>query len=278
MLQNQSIITQHLQYITKILLINGTLVECPGLLHGKMGISIFFFHYGRFSGNELFFDYAFDVISEIQEQIHNQSSADYERGIAGIGIGMDYLIKNGFLQTEEDIFDDFDQRMFRAVMYEPWQDFSLYEGLIGYGRYWIKRYSSSKQAKECLLHVVSRIEERIPDFSSKEQIDVYCFLHDLCQIQGFEMCANLLRKINDPSTDFIRLGKSIVGDMIRVYQQNHYFNGNVQDEIYPLLKQIPHLNMEKAPTDMGLLTGFAGEGMLRLTTIEPKNISWMNLM
>lgn len=44
----------------------------------------------------LFADYALDLIGEIQNQIHVNSPADYEKGIAGIGIGIDYLIRNNF--------------------------------------------------------------------------------------------------------------------------------------------------------------------------------------
>ena len=122
-----------------MLLLNSTLTEYPGLAHGKIGIAVFFFHYAQYTGNELFADYALDLIIEMQNQIHANSSADYEKGIAGIGVGIDYLIRNKHLITEDDIFEDFDQRMVRAVMYDPWQDFSLYDGLTGYGRYWISR-------------------------------------------------------------------------------------------------------------------------------------------
>lgn len=37
-----------LNQIADQLLLNGTLTKCPGLLHGKKGISIFFFHYARY--------------------------------------------------------------------------------------------------------------------------------------------------------------------------------------------------------------------------------------
>ena len=78
-------IEEDLQQIANMLLLNGTLTQCPGLVHGKMGIAIFFFHYALFTGNELFADYAMDVIGEMLDQIHVNSPADYERGIAGIG-------------------------------------------------------------------------------------------------------------------------------------------------------------------------------------------------
>ena len=122
-------IEQDLRQIADMLLLNGTLTECPGLVHGKMGIAIFFFHYAKYTGNELFADYAMDLIGEMLNQIHVNSPADYEKGIAGIGVGIEYLIRNDFFKVEDDICEDFDGRMFRAVMYAPWPDFSQYEGL-----------------------------------------------------------------------------------------------------------------------------------------------------
>ena len=277
-----------LRQIADMLVLNGTLVDCPGLIHGKMGIAVFFFHYARRTGNGLFEDYAMDLIGEIQTQIHNNSPADYETGLAGIGVGMDYLIRNHFLDADNDIFVDFDKRMYRAVMYDPWQDFSLYDGLTGYGRYWMMRLrqqASSKQACECLLHIISYIEEKLPDIPEKEQTDVYCFLHDLYQIQGFEICAVLLEQcrkwdfpLKDVSWHFSHLGNSAVGNIARMHQRSWYFNDTMQDDNDNSLKQIPDLDMEKVPTDAGLLNGYAGEGLLRLTTLNPTNTSWMLLL
>jgi hypothetical protein len=93
-------IKQHLLQITDMLLLNGTLTECPGLVHGKMGIAIFFFHYARYTGTELFADYAMDLIGEMLNQIQVNSPADYEKGLAGIGVGLDYMIRNNFLNVK----------------------------------------------------------------------------------------------------------------------------------------------------------------------------------
>ena len=93
---------QDTRQIADMLLLNGTLTECPGLVHGKMGIAVFFFHYALYTGNELFADYAMDLIGETLNQIHVNSPADYEKGIAGIGVGIDYLIRNDFLNVEDD--------------------------------------------------------------------------------------------------------------------------------------------------------------------------------
>ena len=299
MVQHQSKTTErHLRQIADMLILNGTLTECPGLVHGKTGIAIFFFHYAQYTDNMLFADYAINLIGEIQNQIHVNSPADYEKGIAGIGVGINYLIQNNFLDADSQIFEDFDDRMYRAVMYDPWQDFSLYDGLTGYGRYWISqlRYqTTSLQARECLLRIVGLIEERYSDILDNEQSDVYCFLLDLSsnytnlhELFGFDVGArhalSLLKQCRreldfqpkDLTRCFSRLGDSLTGNIARIVQRNRYLNVPLQDEIDAALKQIPDL--DKPPSGMGLLTGYAGEGMLRLTAINQTDLSWMKLL
>jgi hypothetical protein len=288
-MQNQiSTIEKNLRQIVDMLMLNGTLTECPGLMSGKMGIATFFFHYAQFTGNDLFADYAMDLIGEMLNQIHVNSPADYEKGIAGIGVGIDYLIRNKFLITDDDICEDFDYRMVRAVMYDPWQDFSQYNGLTGYGRYWITRLryqAPTVQARECLLRITALIENKLPDIPVEEQTDIYCFLHDLQKISGFDSCIGLLeqcRKWNLQSTEtnscFPRLGDSATGSIVRLYQRSRYFNNALQGEIDIALKQIPDLDIEKPPVGTGLLTGYAGEGLLRLAALNQTDTSWMILL
>jgi hypothetical protein len=287
---NFTVMEQNLRQIADMLVLNGTLTECPGLIHGKMGIAVFFFHYARHTGNELFADYAMDLVGEMLDQIHVNSPADYEKGIAGIGAGINYLILNKFLITDDDICEDFDYRMYRAVMYDPWRDFSQYNGLTGYGRYWITRLcyqTPSVQARECLMCITERIEEKLPDISINEQTDVYCFLHDLQKISGFELCKGPLEQCrrewdlesSDVIRNFPRLGDSVTGSISRMYQRKRYFNDTLPGEIDNALKQIPDLDMEKPPVSTGIFTGYAGEGLLRLTAInQMNNSSWMLLL
>jgi len=271
-------IDKKLRQIVDKLLLNGTLCDCPGLVHGKTGIAVFFFHYARYANNELFEEYAMDLIEEIKFQIHNNSPADYERGIAGIGAGIDYLIKNNFVDADKDIFRDFDERMYRAVMYDPWQDFSLYDGLSGYGRYWMIRLPSEK-ARACLLSITKNIEEKFLKISEHEKNDIYCFLHELQRKSGFTLCAKLLKRYYNQSEEiFHRLGDSSVGNITRKYQKNQYFNRNFQTPMQTSLYQLHDLEMEKRTSEIGLLNGYAGEGMLQLTSLDPNKLSWMNLL
>ena len=265
-----------LSKIVDILLLNGTLTECPGLINGKMGVTIFFFHYAKVTGNNLFADYAMDLIGEMLNQIHVNSSADYEKGMAGIGVGVDYLIRNNFLNVEDNIFEDIDQRMVRAVMYDPWQDFSQYNGLTGYGKYWVTRLQHQGalvQAHQCLLRIIALIE----------QSDVFCLLFDLQRLTGFGHCVKLLEKIHrewglEVLQSLFRLGNSTVGNILRFFHHDRYLNDSLQDKFKLDLISIPVLKFEIVPASMGLLNGYAGEGMLRLTSLEQINTTWMELL
>lgn len=282
MIENNRVeMKQDLCEIADILLLNGTLTKCPGLVNGKMGIAVFFSRYAQYTGNMLFANYALDLILGVQDQIHNNSPADYKRGIAGIGVGIDYLIRNGLFDAEVDIFEDLDQRMYRAVMYEPWLDFSLYDGLVGYGRYWIGRLCRKPeftQAQECLMRIMELIEKKQSDITVEEQTDVYYFLHDLHKIVGENVPTVLLEWFRKQS-ETNRLNRFISGDfsvanMIHMCQCNYYSNNPSHDEIDRVMERIPNLDFEKSPVCMGLFTGYAGEGLLRLAALDPANTSW----
>lgn len=285
----QTTLELNLRHIADLLILNGTLTVCPGLIHGKTGIAVFFFHYARYTDNELFADYALELIEEIQDQLYANIPVDYEQGIAGIGIGIDYLINKNFLETDDDIFEEFDQRMYRATMYDLWLDFSMYDGLIGYGRYWVmrlRRHPTLGQAQDCLSYIIRCIDERLSNIFVRDQAAVYYFLHDLNQMSNLinytemlEICRiRAFQAYEDDKRDVTYLRNSTIGNIIRLHQYSHYWGYASQDEIDCALKQIPDLNMMKLPVGMGLLTGYAGEGMLRLTALDQTDISWINLL
>jgi hypothetical protein len=149
--------------------------------------------------------------------------------------------------------------MVRAVLYDPWLDFSQYDGLTGYGRYWMTRLhhqTPSAQAQKCLLYITKQIEENLPDIPSADQTNVYCLLHDLRKIQGVEMCKSLLAQFQKQTVNnFPRLGDSVIGNIIRMVQYGYYFDHDLHNETHAALKQIPTLDLEKPPAGTGLLKG-----------------------
>lgn len=276
---------QSLQQIVDMLLLNGTLTKCPGIIYGKIGIAIFFFHYARYISNMLFSDYALDLIVELQKQLHANYRADYEKGIAGIGVGIDYLINSEFLDVETDIFEDFDERMYRATQYDPSPDFSFYNGLTGYGRYWLtrlRREPSSQQAKDCLIRITEQIEKNIQNIPLEGLSDVYCFLHDLQIYSNLKISLKLLdqsrRQVMDSHLFFPRLKDFGLEHFARQYLYAQYFNKVLPHKINKELIQIPDWDKKNTPNSIGLFSGYAGEGLTRLTALSAIDCSWIQLL
>lgn len=270
--------------IVDVLLLNGTLVESPGLLYGKMGIAIFFFHYSKFTNNELFADYAMDLIDKILNQIHINSPVDYANGLAGIGVGIDYLIQNNFLAVEGDVCDDFDQKMYNAILYESCFDASMYNGLCGYGRYWITRLKfqdSAPIAYKALCCIVEQIEENFSKMTVLEQFDSFRLLNALQTYPNFEKLSLLLEKYLKESRISIEslgvLKEYTLENVARIYQYKKHFSDDVCIVDYDISKRISNVEWSSF-VNLGLLSGLSGEAMLLLVALKSNNIFWLDLL
>ena len=96
-------IDSHLQRIANVLLLNASFIDNLGLLNGKMGIAIFFYHYARYTDNKVYSNYAGELIDEIYEEINKNTPIDFANGLTGIGWGIEYLVKNGFVEADTDV-------------------------------------------------------------------------------------------------------------------------------------------------------------------------------
>ena len=82
---------QILKYISETLLQHDMTVPNPGLLRGKTGFAVFFFHYARYTGDKSFEDYAMALMDSIRQQIRQKYITNYADGLAGIGVAIEYL-------------------------------------------------------------------------------------------------------------------------------------------------------------------------------------------
>ena len=135
----KSKVDDRLRRIADVLLLNASFLENIGLLNGKMGIAIFFYHYSRYSGAKIFEDYAGELIDEIYEGINNSTPIDFTNGLTGIGWGIEYLVKNKYVEADTDeALSEIDNSVYRNSLYRPF----LLENdkhLFGYGLYYIAR-------------------------------------------------------------------------------------------------------------------------------------------
>lgn len=105
-------VDNRLQRIANVLLLNASFIDNLGLLNGKMGIAIFFYQYARYTGSKIFEDYAGELIDEIYEEINTTTPVDFANGLTGIGWGIEYLVKNRFLEADTD-------EALAEIVYEP---------------------------------------------------------------------------------------------------------------------------------------------------------------
>jgi hypothetical protein len=158
------------QKIINTLLLNASFIDNPGLMHGKMGISIYFYHLARQTQNKIYEDYAGELIDEIYEEITLNTPAGFENGLAGIGWGIEYLVQNGFIEADTDeVLEEFDNRIFKDLIYNTPKEIGLLNGLIGLGAYFLKRLQnpasndekiSALTNKQALVHLIDELDRK----------------------------------------------------------------------------------------------------------------------
>ena len=163
------------QRIINSLLLNASFIENLGLMHGKMGISICFFHLARQTGTQIYEDYAGELIDEIYEEITKNTPVDFENGLAGIGWGIEYLVQNGFIEADTDeVLEEFDNRIFKELIYNTPKEISLLKGLLGIGFYFLKRIKNKTSNnekittltnKQTLIHLIDELDSQTQNIS-----------------------------------------------------------------------------------------------------------------
>ncbi|GHS98500.1 hypothetical protein FACS189421_07220 [Bacteroidia bacterium] len=124
-----------LQRIARYLMLHGSFTNNIGLLNGKTGIALFLYHYFRYTGKKLYDDFAGELIDEIYKEIHLETPLNFKDGLCGIAWGMEYLIKNRFVDANPDeILEDLDKRIVEWDVRRI-TDHSLETGLKGIAVY-----------------------------------------------------------------------------------------------------------------------------------------------
>lgn len=140
-----------LERITNILLLNASFIDNPGLMHGKMGICIFFYHLARKTKSKIYEDYAGELLDEITEEINDQTPWDFENGLAGIGWGVEYLVQNGFVEADTDkVLEQIDNKLTSVLAYSSPSSFGLLKGLMSIGVYYLMRIKNKNNLNDSI--------------------------------------------------------------------------------------------------------------------------------
>jgi len=169
---NSAIQFSRQQRITNCLLLNASFIDNLGLLHGKMGIAIYFFHLARETKNQIYEDYAGELIDEIYDEITTQTPCDFENGLAGIGWGIEYLAGNGFIEADTDeVLEEFDNRIIHEITYHPSDDAGILQGISGYIVYFLTRIKSGSKKKPALKRVLGKTILLLQEYFDKSDAD-----------------------------------------------------------------------------------------------------------
>lgn len=127
------------------LVINSDFMPNIGLFHGKMGLVLFFSVYARFSKNELYNQFAYDLLDEVYEDIHKDILLDFENGLCGIGWAIEFLVQNGYMEGDTDeILEDVDKHIMQYNVCRI-SDLSFRNGLAGIVYYVCARLSTFRR-------------------------------------------------------------------------------------------------------------------------------------
>ena len=209
---------EKLQQIAEKLKNNWATLENPGLWHGKMGIVIFFFHYARYSGEKQYEDYAEEIIESLQVGLNWDSPVDYENGLAGIGVGIEYLSQNGFIEIfTDEILEDIDKYIQNFIIEKKHENNSFGKGICGFGQYLLFRLNNSITENnelrwllnhERMLQIVDIFENEIllPN-EIPETISLLCNVHkmNICNLKTKRCLYKMLEtfSIDDIYDEFI---------------------------------------------------------------------------
>ncbi len=130
--------------ISQFLMLQSSFSNNLGLLNGKMGIVLFFYHYAKYSGKKIYSDFAGELINEIYQEIHYDFPINFQDGLCGIAWGIEYIIQNRFVDIEpSNILEDIDIKIMEWDIRKIY-DYSLETGVLGVAYYAISRNAGRK--------------------------------------------------------------------------------------------------------------------------------------
>ncbi len=135
----------YLLRIARHLMLHSSSVRELGLYHGKMGIAIFFAHYSRYVGEDIYTDFSRMILDDIIEKTHQNMSYNFEFGLCGIGWGVAHLIENNFMEGNPDeLLADIDLKVMEYNL-KRIRNINVDQGVLGMGYYIESRTRNSSK-------------------------------------------------------------------------------------------------------------------------------------
>lgn len=147
------------QKIINRLILENQFISDIGLFYGKMGISIFFFEYGRYSHSDIYINIGEELLDDILKNLYTDLSFRFDTGLSGIGWGIEYLLQNDFIEGDaNEICEEIDSKIMQTNLMRL-TDASLETGLEGIFYYLSARMHGASCQNKILPFDINYLKE-----------------------------------------------------------------------------------------------------------------------
>lgn len=166
-------------------------IENPGMM-GEMGKVIGFYRLYRQTAEEEWEEKAEVLLDEVMENCSLELPVTYGDGLCGIGVGIEYLLQEGFVEGDADeILWQIDCRVFNTINSRAIGTLGIGKGICGLAYYLYYRLSRRKgeedikvlRMKEHLIYLIDWIADSLPGVREsslfEEVFFILCLLHRL---------------------------------------------------------------------------------------------------
>lgn len=134
------IVTAHLQDMKSI-----------GLIEGKMGLVLFYYEFSRYLSLEIDNHLANNLLDEVLSKAGKVGNNGIELGLAGIGWGINYLIRNEFVEVTEDALIDLEYNLFSGESV----DFGINFSMLSPAVYLLSKYGGKEMLGNYDVYVLA---------------------------------------------------------------------------------------------------------------------------
>ena len=172
-----------------------------GLADGKMGQCIYFYYIGRMCNNKEYSQKADLMMSEILDNVDKIRMHDLKTGFAGIGLGVDYLVENKYVEGDiNDILEDVDNALFKQICNPEKSgnsDVFFQLQLIYYFIVRLKKQTKNSENeyffREAVINAINYVSEKIYSLFSEEPLSFSMDNPSILSLLTLSQCGELYK-------------------------------------------------------------------------------------
>jgi len=159
-----------LERIVRHLIIYSAMLDNIGLMNGKTGIALFFYHLNKVTKSENHLRFANELVKDIMSKIDYKIPRTFFNGLIGIAWSFHHLMRNKFVAfKDEEMLTELDQALLEINITNLFDE-SFSTGVRGIAYYIVSRCSETeripapfcKEYIHTLLDRMNRIDQKEP--------------------------------------------------------------------------------------------------------------------